>query len=375
VNILILENMLLPHGGQEISLLELCQRLSKRNHKIILLYRMAGEFLGVYRGFCDSIKHVSTYSINHRQIRSYFDFLISFCKGLRMKPDVIYANQYLDSLYAGLLSRALRVPFVCHLRLPPPETLCTQFRVGLSNVAKMIAVSSHTRQSWVRFGFSGEKIAVIHNGVSMERYLVSPTSFKDRLCFGIPQNAFVITYAGRIKEGKGIHVLFSAFKELKKIIPQSFLVIASPFQLPADESATYPQSLKALEEHLGLRECVLWLKNCSNMSLLFGCSDVTVLPSLWPEPFGRVLIESMACGTPAVASRVGGIPEILTGEFSRFLFESGDSRGLCQILLQILDWRKRDSQLSSRCRKHVEENFGLGRCVDSVEGVLYEAVR
>ena len=375
MNVLALENGLSPHGGQEVSLLELCQNLSRRGHKIHILYRRPGELLERYREFCKSIRRVSAYSIDRWKFKSYFDFFFSFCKGLRPKPDLIYTNQIFDSMYAGLLSRVLDVPYVCHLRLPPPETLCTQFRIGLSNAAQMIAVSDHTRQSWVRSGAPSEKITMVYNGISLEQYSIFPAAFGHRLRFGIPQNAFVVTYAGRITRDKGLHTLLKAFGALKKNVSESFLVIASSLDGLSEQSQQYFRFLKSEAKRLAIDESILWLNRCSEMTLLFNLSDITVLPSLWPEPFGRVLIESMACGTPALGSRVGGIPEVLTGEFSDFLFEPDDVPRLSGLLIQISDWRKRDPGLAERCRRHVGEKFALDRCVDSVEGIFLKAVR
>lgn len=375
MNIVVLENTLRPHGGQEVSLLELCQKLSSRGHRIRLLYKTDGEFSGRYREFCDSMTRVGAYAIDRKRPATVFDFLSSFLKGLKTKPDLIYANQYFDSLYAGLLARACRVPFVCHLRLPPPQTLCFQFKTGLSRAAKLVAVSDHTRERWIRSGFSPARIATVYNGVSLERYAPSLDLSKNRARWGIPSDAFVIAYAGRLAHDKGIHGLFLAFQELLKKKPRAFLILAASSGPLLAKTAEYIESLKNLQCQLPLSNRVLWLENCSDMPALFASSDVTVLPSLWPEPFGRILIESMACGTPAVASGVGGIPEILTGEFSNFIFQPGDWRGLCDSLSKISEWRNTDPELALRCRRHVEEKFNLNRSAGSLEKIFTESIR
>ena len=66
-----------------------------------------------------------------------------------------------------------------------------------------------------------------------------------------------------------------------------------------------------------------------------------MLPSV-SETFGRMLVESMACGTPAVASAAGGMPEVLTGEFARYLFPVRDAGALSNRLDMLRDWRRRD---------------------------------
>jgi glycosyltransferase involved in cell wall biosynthesis len=101
---------------------------------------------------------------------------------------------------------------------------------------------------------------------------------------------------------------------------------------------------------------------------------VTALPSVQGEAFGRVLIESMACGTPAVGSRNGGIPSILTGEFARGLFAAGDSSSCAAALDRVLRWRNEDPQLAERCRQHVRDHFHLAQTVAAIDGI-FRAVR
>ena len=102
-------------------------------------------------------------------------------------------------------------------------------------------------------------------------------------------------------------------------------------------------------------------------------ADVVVVPSLWEEPFGRVVIEAMVTGRPVLASRSGGIPEILTGRFAGHLFEKGDATELAALLRGLIGWRDREPGLAVRCAAHVEEHFQLSDRVDGVEALLGQA--
>jgi glycosyltransferase involved in cell wall biosynthesis len=101
---------------------------------------------------------------------------------------------------------------------------------------------------------------------------------------------------------------------------------------------------------------------------------VTVLPSLWSEPFGRVVIESMACETPVVASRVGGIAEILSGEFAEWTVKAGQPAELASRVLAIADLAAADPRIGQRARAHVISFFSVDRMIDGVEHVLLGAV-
>jgi glycosyltransferase involved in cell wall biosynthesis len=103
---------------------------------------------------------------------------------------------------------------------------------------------------------------------------------------------------------------------------------------------------------------------------LFAAADVTVLPSTIPEAFGRTIVESMACGTPVVASRIGGIPEVLGGEFESWLVPPGDAAALAARLDAARGWRSRDPGLAVRCADHVRARFGLEPMLERIEAVF-----
>ena len=99
-------------------------------------------------------------------------------------------------------------------------------------------------------------------------------------------------------------------------------------------------------------------------------ADVVVVPSTWNEPFGRVIVEAMSTGRPVIASRVGGIPEILTGPLERFLFERGDAPDLAHRIRSVMDWRTHEPGLGRVCADRVEEEFTLAGMVDALESVF-----
>jgi glycosyltransferase involved in cell wall biosynthesis len=103
-------------------------------------------------------------------------------------------------------------------------------------------------------------------------------------------------------------------------------------------------------------------------------ADVVVLPSV-TEGLGRVVLEAMSTGRPVAASRVGGVPEILTGPFARFLFESGDVADLAGRLGSVAGWQRREPPLGFLCSEHVRENFSLAKMAGRVEEILEKAVR
>ncbi|MBR8837859.1 MAG: glycosyltransferase family 4 protein [Stigonema ocellatum SAG 48.90 = DSM 106950] len=357
-------------GGQERSLLDVCQGLHNRGHIISLLYRSEGDLLDKYQQFCVELVKVNNYRIDRHNFLYSLRFF--FLDNIQVKADknsLVYSNQYHDSFFAYTLALSKNIPFVCHLRLPPPplKTFGLQRSIGMHGTKRLIAVSRQTKMDWVNQGFDKNKIDVVYNGINTQEFKPSQeVSLVKKKC-SISQDIKIICYVGRIDKQKGLETLIRGLFFLKKYGINANLMIAGK---PLLQDENYQKSLFNLSIELGLEKSVNFLGHVTIPTSIYQVSDVSVLPCFWSEPCPRSIIESMACGTPAIASRIGGIPEILTGEFQSMLFEPGDAQSLADTLNRFLKWKDLDPQLGLRCREHVLHNFNLDRMVDSVEKVF-----
>jgi glycosyltransferase involved in cell wall biosynthesis len=372
MRVLVLENEpSSKRGGQEQSLFDVCRGLAARGHRIELLYTSDGDLLEGYRAFCARVDRVAAYSVDRtRPAPAVFRMLRDGLLPGRAAPDVVYANQYLDSLFARLLAWRFHRPFVCHLRLPPPDIFCGQYRWGMGGAARLIATSKRTRDDYIARGFRPDRIDVVYNGIDTRAWSPSPSRAIDRERLGVGSDDLLGVYAGRLYPGKGIEVLIDAFATLPG---PGHLVIAGT-ELDDGSGIHYTPYLHARARERGITSRCHFVGHVGRIAELFGAADVAVLPSLIPETFGRVVIEAMACETPVIASRTGGIPEILTGEFDDHLFDPGDAIGLAARLKGLRDWRRLDPGLGRRCRAHVEQRFDLTRTVEGVEATLRRTV-
>ncbi|RUR83034.1 glycosyltransferase family 4 protein [Chlorogloeopsis fritschii PCC 9212] len=371
-------------GGQELSLFEVCRALSERGHKISLVYCQEGNLLKYYQDFCGDIIKIHRYVFAKKRITEILEFIASITTVSKIptsKNSVIFSNQYHEAFFGSVLSLSKNIPFVCSLRIPPCD-FNRQKLLGLKGVKKFIAVSNQTKSDWINFGLQEDKVEVVYNGTNTEKFKPSTDFCKQREEWNIPQDVRVISYIGRLDTAKGLETLIKAFALLlKKDISARLLIAGKPLvhigkdgkECP-ELGEKYKQSLKQLAIDLGIENYVKFLGHINNTTSLYQITDVTVLPSLWSEPFGRSIIESMACGTPVVASRIGGIPEILTGEFQNGLFEPGNEQNLADTLNLIMNWRDNDSHLSERCRKHILNKFTLDKMFDGIEKVLLRVV-
>jgi len=354
-------------GGQELSLLNVCQGLYKRGHTISLLYLKEGNLLEQYQEFCKEVFKIDGYMLDRKRMLKIFKFWGDISKIPVEENSIVYSNRYHDLFFGYMLSFCKKASLVCHLRLPPPKTFGRPHTIGLKGTKQFITTSMQTKLDWIESGIKEEKIDVVHNAIDPKIFKPSINFEQTRKEWNIQKSIKVISYVGRLDQEKGLETLIRAFALLVRNCPNVRLLIAGK---PLSTQEKYGKLLQDLSCSLGIEKQVDFLGHITNTTSLYQVSDVTVLPSLWSEPFGKAIIESMACSTPVVASRTGGIPEILTGEFQNWLFEPGNEQDLLDKLTGIINWRETAPQLGERCREHVLDKFCPEKMVDSIEKVL-----
>lgn len=221
----------------------------------------------------------------------------------------------------------------------------------------------------------GARTTVALTGIDLEYYAPATTEARSaaRGELGLASDAFVILYAGRIAREKGVEVLVRALRLLcdrDEEARYALLVVGSPSlgTDPAD-SAAYVAELRAMGEGLP----VTWVAGRRDILPLLHAADAAVVPSLWPEPLSRSVMEPLACGIPVVATRIGGNPEILTDWLADFLVEPGDAHGLAEQVERLRDWRHREPDLGQRCRSEAEARLSLQSELDLIEAALSPA--
>ncbi|MBI4783350.1 MAG: glycosyltransferase family 4 protein [Oscillatoriophycideae cyanobacterium NC_groundwater_1537_Pr4_S-0.65um_50_18] len=380
MHLIVLENEPSSYrGGQELSLIDICQGLHRRGHRISLLYKKSGDLLQHYQSFCSDITCVDEYKLKAKNLLRFVSSLHQTAQAITTESQsLVYCNQYQESFFGYGLACLKAIPFVCHLRLPPPTTLGIQSRLGLWGAKQLIAISQQTQQDWIAAGFSHQKFNTVYNGIDLEKsqekiqpHTTSAIAQTQPPILTSPMTAPVIAYVGRLDKVKGVETLLKAIALLKLEEPHLHLLIAGK---PLIQNARYQDFLIQLAHQLGIESNVSFLGHVSSPTKIYHASHVAVLPSLWPEPFGRTILEAMACGVPVVASQVGGIPEVLSGEFAQGLFQPGNAEDLAAKIRHTLNWQSQDINLRQRCRDHVGDRFPLTKTVEGVEQVMFKAL-
>jgi len=251
----------------------------------------------------------------------------------RERVDIIHAHSSRDAWLAGTAGKLLGIPVF--------RTRHLLTRIGgpfvYSRLAdRVITVSEGVRQYLVSQGVPGDKIVSIPTGINLKRFDSARTDLANaRQRLNIPPEAFVIGIIAVLRRAKGHRFLLQALKRLAPEFPQLKLLIAG--------TGPQEQNIKNLVKELGIEQQVLMLGHQDDIPSLLKALDVFVLPAQ-EEALGTALIEATAMGVPVIATRIGGIPEVL-GE-AGLLFESEDVETLMDRLRTLM----RSPELAARMR-------------------------
>jgi glycosyltransferase involved in cell wall biosynthesis len=240
-------------------------------------------------------------------------------------------------------------------------------------VARLVGCSQYVADWYRQRGFPADKFSVIPNGVDLDRFAPGPTDMDLRRAHGIPDDAFVVLYVGRISPEKGVDRLVEAFRALD--VSKSHLVLVGEWpQGDAKLServrfaATLRQSLK------GIAHTVIDVVRPTEVHRYFHVGDIVVVPSRFEEPFSMVAIEAMACGVPVLAARKGGMTEYLRHGENALLFDAeAGPVDIANAISLLRDDRQLRINLSRAGRLLVTERFGWHAVADQAMS-LYDDI-
>ncbi len=349
-------------GGVERHVLETTRALARRGHQICLCYEEAGNLEPEFGSFCATMRSSAELRYSAAPARDARRILMAAYGAGSMRPDLIYTNNFSELAWAAAVRGLSEMPIVCHLHEFAPVRQVSMSVLG-GRVSRFVVGSQFMREVWSEHGISPYRVDVVPEGLEPADYPrgAEPEMTERRAQLGLPDQAYVVLYLGRLIPEKGVDVLLDAWDRLALDPAQARLVIVG---MPA-EADGYVERLQA-QAPAGCE----WLPLQPDVVPLLQAADVVVLPSRWEEPFGRVVIEALATGRPAIAAAVGGIPEVLNGEFSAMLFPREDAGALADRLRWLRDWRRRDPELGERCAAHATRRYRLDATVSSLEEIF-----
>ena len=209
------------------------------------------------------------------------------------------------------------------------------------------------------------KVTRVYSGIELDHFHPVSAEEKKRIRkkWGIRPRDPVIGMVSKLWEGKGHATLIQAFREIQKEMGEAKLVIVGEGYLYKD--------LVAMVDRLGLKGSVLFTGFQRDVAEIIATFDVAVLPSFF-EGMGRVLLEAMAMEKPVVASRVGGIPDLVEDGVNGFLVNPGKIQELSAGLLRVLRDKKLARKLGKQGRKKTTDRFSAEIMVQSIDAIYRE---
>ena len=257
-------------------------------------------------------------------------------------------------------------------------------KTALEMADAIVAVSGETKRDIERlFEVDPNHVRVIHNGIDLEEYRrVDSTDALKR--HGINPDEPYLLFVGRITRQKGIVYLVRAIQ----FMTPGFQIVLCAGAPDTPEIAIEMQ--KAIAQAKSERLDIIWIEEMVDRNAvieLYSHAAVFCCPSIY-EPFGIINLEAMACGTPVVASAVGGIKEVVVDQETGFLvpleqmkespFEPLNpekfSRDLAGKINQLMNDRRQREKFGKAGRKRVEEKFSWSTIAQKTKA-LYETLK
>jgi glycosyltransferase involved in cell wall biosynthesis len=208
-----------------------------------------------------------------------------------------------------------------------------------------------------------EKIHIIPGGVNTTRFQPNLTRQEARQKLGWHSDRKILFTSRRLVNRMGLDKLLTAMVQVKQRVPEVWLAIAG--------KGPQRESLEQQSRELGLENQVKFLGFLPDeqLPIAYQASDLTVVPSQSLEGFGLILVESLACGTPAFCTPIGGMPEIISPFYPELISHSSEADDIARHLIQLLNG---EILLPTRteCREYALQRFDWQNIASRVREVL-----
>jgi len=363
------------YGGSGAVATELGLALARRGHEVHFI-SYASPFR--LRGFAERVFfHEVDTSIAHYPLFDHFPYTLALASkqyevAKREELDVLHVHYAIPHATTAWLAREmlqgkrpLKVITTLHgtdITLVGQEASfyeITKFSIERSD--EVTAVSAFLRDETYRtFGCVSCNVRVIPNFVNLEEYRPDPAA-----CGGAfaPAGQKVITHVSNFREVKRVKDVVRIFARIRKAMPATLVMVGDgPERADAEREA----------EQLGVSASVRFLGRLDRVAVILQATDLFLLPSQ-SESFGLAALEAMGCGAPAVASRVGGLPEVIEDGVSGILEPAGSVEAMARRSIELLQDPVRHRAMREAAIVQAG-TFSADRIVPMYEALYAEAV-
>jgi glycosyltransferase involved in cell wall biosynthesis len=291
--------------------------------------------------------------------------LPKFLTTMRKHFDIVHIHHNKDYIVPAAAARLAGIPAVVMTR-HLPHRFSNRLKAlvcGEIFYDAIIAVSDAIRRTLIDCGINAKRIRLVRNGIDCAKPQ-NTDGTRIRSSLNLPTGAFLAVAAGRLEHAKGFHILIRAIDAARKTGMPIYAAIAG--------EGSQERELQTLRDELNLGEAVKFLGFRKDVLDVVAAADAAVVPSICPEAFPYAVLEAMACSKPVIASRVGGIPEIVNDD-AAVLVSPGDAQGLSEALARVAQDRGRSASMGRAAFARVQ-SFTIPGAAAGVEAVYSELV-
>jgi glycosyltransferase involved in cell wall biosynthesis len=314
---------------------------------------------------------------NINLIKDLTAFLKIYLLLRKEKFDIVHARTSKAGFLGRLAAKLVGVPIIIytphgHVFFGYFSTLKTKIFILLERIAspladKIVALTNGEKEDYISYKIASErKLATICSGTDLNKFkeLSLDEKLRTKKELRIPENSLVVGTVGRLVPVKGPEFLIEASKIIISKYPDTYFLFAGDGELR--------QSLEMKARQMGVNKNIIFLGWRDDVPKIISIFDIFVLPSL-NEGMGRVLVEAMALHKPIVASRIGGIPDLVSHSKNGFLVPPKNTMELAKYIMVLLeDRRKRETM--GFAGKEIASNLSKERMIEDTEN-LYEELR
>lgn len=363
-----------PYSGLEVAAYNLALRMAKRGHEINVFTTSVDskDIIEKYEN-----RTIYRYGTNFRIFNRNISFNMLF-KPLKNEVDIVHVHLDESILAALLYAKRKKVPLVVTYHGDMIDTyggFISKTLVYfynrlvnklLSNANVIISPSEcYIDESKFLVKYR-DKVVVIPNGINVDEFDIGYSKEECRDKLGLPLNNKILLYLGVIHPHKGPDVLLKAMPKIIKEVPNTELVFVG--------RETMKKELEMLSKKLGVDKHIKFAGFVEEhlKPLYYKAADVFVLPSVMKhESFGIVNLEAMACGIPIVASRIGGVPDVVKDRENGLLVQPKDSNELADAIIYLLENEEERKKMGKNGRKKVED-YSWERIAEMTEKIYEE---
>ncbi|MDO9545766.1 MAG: glycosyltransferase, partial [Pelolinea sp.] len=305
-----------------------------------------------------------------KELRDYIpeftDNIIEFADAKHIHYDLIFSHYWLSGLAALKLKEKWGIPVVhmFHtLALLKNQVAQSENEVEgtyrieaekkvLSGIDRLIIATPNEKEKLLSLYSADPAIMdIIPPGVDLTRFYPIPID-EAKEFIGIPEDEKMILFVGRIEPLKGVDTLIKAIAQLQQAdvlsnCPHYLYIIGGNPDSDQDEMNAEMQRLQNLRIELDVRDLVIFLgkRDQDVLQYYYSAAEMLVMPSHY-ESFGMVALESMACGTPVIATQVGGLQHLVQDQETGFIIPNDDPDALEEKITQLL------------CKQELKEELG-----------------